>query len=321
MKTSEVHVAVAVIIDQAQHVLITRRHNHAHQGGLWEFPGGKIEAGESVEQALQREIGEEVGLRVNSSQPLITLRHDYGDKKVRLEVRSVTAFQGQAAGKEGQAWQWVPCSQLRQYEFPAANQAIIDAIQLPDHYLITPEPGHNPGDFLTQFDATLRHHPSIRLVQLRAKQLGDQEYRQLAEQVIARCHAKGINVMLNAEPSLVVDVGADGVHLTSQRLMALRSRPLPAQYWLAASCHNEVEICHAIKIGVNFVVLGPVLATNSHPGTPALGWSHFGHLVEVSSIPVYALGGMRAQQVNTAKAWGAQGIAAISGFWPSDGIL
>jgi len=314
MTTSEVHVAVAVII-QAQRVLITRRHNHVHQGGLWEFPGGKLEPGESVEHALRREIEEEVGVLVTCAQPLIKLRHDYGDKNVLLDVWLVTAFEGQAEGKEGQAWQWVPCAQLRQYDFPAANQAIIDAVQLPDHYLITPEPGNHWHEFLHQLRATLNRHPGIGLVQLRAKQLSELDYAQLAERVVETCHAKGVRVMLNADPALATDVGADGIHLTSGRLMALHRRPLSTQLWLGASCHNEAEICQAIKVGANFLVLGPVLATGSHPGASVLGWAGFGRLVQRSCIPVYALGGMTSVQLSASTSLGAQGIAAISGLW------
>ncbi|NOZ54630.1 MAG: Nudix family hydrolase [Gammaproteobacteria bacterium] len=314
---SEIHVAVAVIVDKACNVLITKRLDHVHQGGVWEFPGGKLESGERVQDALRREVEEEVGLWVQNAQPLITLHHDYGDKKVLLDVWRVTAFQGQVQGKEGQEWRWVSCSALRQYQFPAANQAIIDAVQLPEHYLITPEPGNDLSQFLNQFQATLNGYSHIELVQLRAKQLPKADYLQIAKSVIEICRAGDIRVLLNADPLLAADLGADGVHLSSRRLMALSSRPLSTRYWLAASCHNEMEIHHAAKIGVNFIVLAPVLATSSHPGALALGWEHFYDLVNASSVPVYALGGMAPEWVDKAKTFGAQGIAAISAFWQS----
>jgi len=132
-----VHVAVAVIVNDDNEVCISLRHQNSHQGSLWEFPGGKIEQNESVEQALAREIKEELNLDIAASRPLITITHNYHDKKVCLHVNRVTAYRGQATGIEGQQVRWLPVNQLSRYEFPAANFSIIKALQLPDKYLIT----------------------------------------------------------------------------------------------------------------------------------------------------------------------------------------
>ena len=124
-----VHVAVAVIINAQQQVLIALRQTHQHQGDLWEFPGGKVEADESVYAALLREINEEVGLVITSAHELLIVSHDDGDKTVLLDVWRVDDFSGQAQGREGQHLRWCPISALKQDEFPAANVAIIDAIK------------------------------------------------------------------------------------------------------------------------------------------------------------------------------------------------
>ncbi len=123
-----VHVAVGVIVNKAGQILISRRSPHAHQGGLWEFPGGKVEAGETLEQALFRELKEELGIETQEYSPLLQLRHDYADKAVLLDVCIVREFQGEARGMEGQALQWVTGEELDSYSFPAANEAINEAI-------------------------------------------------------------------------------------------------------------------------------------------------------------------------------------------------
>ena len=124
------HVAVGVVLDDSDRVLIARRAVQSHQGGLWEFPGGKVEAGESVLQALARELEEELGIRVASSSPLLEVRHDYGDKAVLLDVHLVRDFSGTARGLEGQPLNWVAASELGQFQFPAANGPIVDAVVL-----------------------------------------------------------------------------------------------------------------------------------------------------------------------------------------------
>ena len=124
-----VHVAVGVVLDENRRVLITRRATGSHQGGLWEFPGGKVEPGESLEQALARELREELGIEPVRTSPLLEVSHDYGDKRVLLDVHVVWEFTGRALGLENQPLAWVSCEALSQYRFPAANVPIVDAIR------------------------------------------------------------------------------------------------------------------------------------------------------------------------------------------------
>ncbi|RLQ23739.1 8-oxo-dGTP diphosphatase MutT [Seongchinamella sediminis] len=124
-----VHVAVGVILDPQQNILLTRRHGHVHQGGLWEFPGGKVEPGESLATALARELREELDIAPERSSPLLAIHHDYGDKSVLLDVHVVWQFSGEPRGLEGQPLAWVPVAELQDYAFPAANEPIIPAIR------------------------------------------------------------------------------------------------------------------------------------------------------------------------------------------------
>lgn len=123
------HVAVGVILNAKRDILIALRPQHVHQGGLWEFPGGKVEAGETVEQALARELLEELAITVTQCSPLLEIAHDYPDKQVLLDVWWVESFQGEPKGSEGQPLRWVSVEQLTEYEFPKANHAILEAIE------------------------------------------------------------------------------------------------------------------------------------------------------------------------------------------------
>lgn len=118
-------VAVGVLVDNEGRVLVSKRAADAHQGGLWEFPGGKVEAAESVVDALRRELAEELGIQIEDSTPMMTIAHDYGDKKVRLDVHRVAQWQGEARGLEGQPLAWQFPADLRAWPFPDANAPIL----------------------------------------------------------------------------------------------------------------------------------------------------------------------------------------------------
>jgi 8-oxo-dGTP diphosphatase len=219
-------------------------------------------------------------------------------------------------GREGQAIAWVAVNRLRDYRFPAANVPILKAVSLPDRYMITPEPDGDVAGFLAGLEKALSR--GVRLVQLRAKRLPVTELKRLATAVVEHCHQAGARLLLNAEPALAVELGADGVHLTAQRLMALPERPLGPERLVGASCHTLDEVRRACELDLNFVVVSPVQATTSHPGTSPIGFEGLRELTEAASVPVYALGGMREDHLEEAFRHGAQGIAAIRGLWPDE---
>ena len=306
------YVAAAAILNKRDEVLLALRHAHAHQGGLWEFPGGKIEPGEDPLTALKRELDEELGIGVTSARPLIRIHHDYPDKSVLLDVWRVDGYSGQLTAREGQALEWVALEDLPGRNYPAANLPIISAITLPSLYLITPEP-QDLMTFLQTLEQCLRG--GVRLVQLRAKSLDEAHYRKLAGQALSLCSRYGAQLLLNAPPQLAQDIGAHGVHLSSQQLKGLDARPLGKEKWVAASCHDTAELARARRIGVDFAVVSPVLPTQSHPGAACLGWDKLRQLSSEANMPVYALGGMRIEDIALAHRNGAQGIAAVSSVW------
>ena len=127
-----IHVVAAVIYGDSEQILIARRPQHLHQGGLWEFPGGKVEAGESAYQGLVRELNEELAINVTRATPFMQVSHDYSDKQVLLDIWQVTAFTGQPRGVEGQDCRWVPLTELlgesSAYQFPDANKSILQKL-------------------------------------------------------------------------------------------------------------------------------------------------------------------------------------------------
>lgn len=314
MVKRRVHVAAAAIISADQkHVLIARRPSNVDHGGLWEFPGGKLAPYETGLEGLKRELHEELGVEIVRAQPLIRVHHEYPDKHILLDVWQVHEFAGEPFGREGQAVRWVPMDELVNYPFPAANLPILRAVMLPTEYLITGEEADDER-FAALLERAL-HEDSVRLVQLRAKSLDKAAYLTRAERALALCRQYGAKLLLNAEPEVLEQVDADGIHLTSARLMSLDRRPIAENKWLSASTHDQTQLSQAAVLGCDFVTLSPLRTTPSHPEVAPMGWHDFQQLVERAGMPVFALGGMTRFDANHARAVGAQGIASIRDFW------
>jgi len=312
-----VHVAVAVLRDAEGRVLLAKRPEHVHQGGLWEFPGGKVEPGEGIVAARRREAHEELGVEVLAERPLIQVIHHYGDKSVLLDVHCITAFGGEPQGREGQPLAWVFPEELPGYPMPAADVPIVAALRLPALYLITGDDPRRSDQFLARLERSLAGG-KVRLVQFRAGGLSEREFIDLARAALEVCQRRGARMLVNGDPALAERLGADGVHLNSARLETLAERPGPAGWLVGASCHTATELARAGALGLDFALLSPVLPTQSHPEARPLGWDGFAGLVREAKLPVYALGGMSAAELPIAWRHGGQGIAAIRGLWVGD---
>ena len=310
--TQVVHVAVGVIVAADGKILIAQRPDNVHQGGLWEFPGGKVDAGETVSAALKRELAEELDIVVEQTQPLIEIRHDYGDKSVLLDVHKVTVFSGVAKGNEGQPIRWVLPADLVGYKFPAANRPIITALCLTDKILVTGG-FSSDGEFLTRLERAL--NAGVRLVQFRAPQLSAADYQALAEAAQQLCQRHQATLILNTTIERFDEKQFAGLHLNRHEIQGHQSRPVSENILLGASCHNVEEIIQARRIGADYICLSPVAPTTSHPEAAVLGWDTFAALVKQAGVPVFALGGMKVSDIDRVKQHGGQGIAAISCFW------
>ena len=314
----KIHVMAGVLQDDQGRVLVTRRPDHVHQGGLWEFPGGKLDPDETPEQGLARELDEELGIYVTGSRPLIRIHHHYGDRHILLDVRRIDAYSGRPSGREGQPLDWLHPEVLDPSQFPAADRPIIMALRLPQQMLITGPDPRDPEVHLERLQLALGPGigPNIGLVQLRAHELEDRAYRDLAARAYSLCTAAGARLLLNRDLAVIKDTPRHGLHLSARQLKELKRRPgLPGEL-VGASCHDAAELTQAVALGLDFALLSPVKATASHPSARSLGWSGFAALVDPIPLPVYALGGLTPADLAEATHHGAQGIAAIRGLWP-----
>lgn len=309
-----IHVAAGVLKNTRGKVLLAQRAAASHQGGLWEFPGGKIEPGEQVEAALHRELQEELGVHIERCRPLIRISHNYGDREVILHTWLVEQWRGEPYGKEGQPLTWVAPAELADWPMPAADKPIIRALDLPDRYLITPPGCDDPATFLQQLQLALGS--GVSLLQFRVFGLPARELEHLAAKANMLCEEYSARMLLNGPMELAQKIGAQGVHLDRRHLLALGEQDKRPDLLLGASCHNDQELQRAQDSGVDFAVLSPVRPTMSHPDAETLGWSGFNKLCRDVSIPVYALGGMSPAMLEQSWVQGAQGIAGIRGLWP-----
>ena len=281
--------------------------------GYWEFPGGKIEPGETARAALVRELREELGIGVETAYPWLTRVFTYPHATVRLNFFRVTAWTGELHPHEGQQFSWQHPGKVLIEPVLPANSPILRALELPSLYAISNAAELGVEPFLASLQDKLDE--GLRLIQLREKNLAQNESRELAQRVVALAHAQGARVLLNGDVVLAREVGADGVQLTSTQLAELVERP--TLDWCAASCHNSDELRRAQALGCDFALLSPVLPTQSHPGASHLGWENFAAMAAGSSIPVYALGGLKRTDTETAWRHGAHGIALLRQAWVS----
>ena len=320
--TKIIEVSAAVLQRPDGSFLLAQRPADKIWAGYWEFPGGKIEPGETPYHALSRELHEELGIAVETAYPWITRVFTYPHATVRLNFFRVTEWRGELHPHEGQEFAWQSPAALRYLRANGggsatvspmlpANAPVLRALELPSLYAISNAAELGVEEFLRRLEIALGN--GLRLVQLREKHLSRDELRELARRVMVLARAHGARVLLNGDIALAQEVGADGVQLTGAQLAALHERP--AVDWCAASCHNAAELRRAEALGCDFAVLSPVLPTLSHPGAPHLGWENFSAIAAGSSIPVYALGGLTHADMQTAWRHGAHGIALLRQAW------
>ncbi|MGY1458157.1 Nudix family hydrolase [Luteimonas sp. A534] len=334
-KVKLVDVVAGVITDARGRILLARRTEGRDLAGLWEFPGGKREAGETPEAALTRELQEELGIDARVDGHLITVPQAYADKRLRLDVRRVSRWTGVPRGLEGQALAWVPPHKLSSYAMPPADIPVVAALLQPDRYAISPSCGsgysrdHDASPiaaiaaptvegkaaaaWLAGLEATLA--AGITRIQARLPGVAPELHRSLVAGAAERCRAAGAELLVNADLALAQELGI-GLHLRAAQLGGLAERPALAEgALLAASCHHAEDLAHASRLGCDFAVVGAVKPTATHPGQPGIGWDAFAGLRESASLPIYAIGGLDAGDLDDARRHGAQGIAGIRSFW------
>lgn len=303
---------VAAVLQQPDgRFLLAQRPQDKVYAGYWEFPGGKIEPGETPHHALVRELHEELGIEVTTAYPWLIREFDYDHADVRLHFFRVRAWRGEPHGREGQAFAWQRIDAIDVSPLLPANGPILHALRLPETYGITGFAMHEQKFALERVDEALRR--GLRLIQVRGKDWPAGEFARYAQEIVLRAHICGARVLVNGDIELARRCGADGVHLTARQLQALDSRPDCAL--VGASCHSADELRRAEELGADFAVLGPVLPTPTHPEAPLLGWAGFRRHAAEAHIPVFALGGLRESDRGDALDSGAHGLAMIRGTW------
>lgn len=308
----EIEVVAAVLRDRDGRVLIAERPAGKPLAGFWEFPGGKLGPGEPAASALQRELKEELGIGVERAHRLLHLSHIYPERRVHLDVWRVTRYSGTPASCEGQRLAWVPPAELPSWNLLPADEPIVASVKLPPLMLVTPAPG-DTADFLARLEASLES--GVDFVQFRAPDLSSEAYASLAREVIASCRRHGARVHLNAAPRLALELGAEGVHLSQAALARFSLRDLDRRLAVGVSCHSAEEIDRVLAYAPDYLSLGTVQVSASHPGASPLGWDGFQALTRLSPVPVYAIGGLGYGELSEAQRRGAHGIAAIRGLW------
>jgi 8-oxo-dGTP diphosphatase len=310
MMAPRVEVAAAVIERPDGAFLMASRPQGKAYAGWWEFPGGKVEAGETARQALERELREELGIETTEAWPWISRSFEYPHAHVMLRFFRVTGWRGEPHPHEGQDLAWTRAEVPDVAPILPANGPVLRALSLPLEYAISNLAELGEAGFFRALEARLAG--GLKLVQLREKQLAGPAWRRLAAEVAARCRDHGARLMLNADTALASELGV-GAHLTATQFMAASSRPDVA--WVAASCHDARELARAAELELDFAVLSPVLPTASHPGAATLGWARFGECLRDCPLPVYALGGLGPDDLGTARRHGAHGVALKGRAW------
>lgn len=307
-----VNVVVAVVRDASGRVLLSQRQAHQDFAHHWEFPGGKVESAETAMQALQRELREELAIECVEAEPLITIPWQYEHKSVCLHAFTITVWQGEARGFEGQALRWFEVAELSALTMPAANRGILAAIRLPSCYAITGA-FNNFAELTQGVSNALAQGAGV--IQLRSLWQGA-DYLLAAQAILPRVQQAGAALLLNADVAQWQQLPEAGLHLSFEKAAVYQERPVPHSVVLSVSVHNLTQLQQAQAIGADCVLLSPVLLTQSHPDMPALGWQQASEWARQATIPVYALGGVSLNHLAQAKATGFQGIAAIRAFWP-----
>ena len=311
---SAVRVAAAVIFGADGQVLLAQRPPGKPYAGYWEFPGGKLEPGESAAQALERELHEELGITVKRAAPWLVQEFVYPHAHVELDFFRVFEWSGTPTGHDGQAFAWQRPGAFDVAPMLPANTRVMAALSLPPICGITCAEDLGEDEFIRR--AEIAFARGLRLVQLREKNWPAARRGAFAARLLPLAARFGARVLLNGSVGDARRDGSGGVHWTAAALAEAQARP--RDLVVGASCHSRDELAQAIALDVDFAIVGPVRPTPSHPSAPTLGFDGFASCIRGTRVPVYAIGGLTPDDLRTAIDHGAHGVALRRFAWPPD---
>jgi len=309
------HVMAGLLIDGNGRVLLAERPPGKHLAGFWEFPGGKLELGELPIDALARELREELGIELQSAQPLIRVPWTYDDRRLVLDAWRVDGWLGTPQSLEGQALQWCLPMAIDPEIMTPADRPILQALRLPAIYAVTPaEVAFDQRDALLE-----RIHEAIgsgvRLLQLHLPLWPIEAVRELARDLLPAARAKDVQLVLDGDIEGARMLGI-GVQLNSEQCVSLTERPLPWRQLVGVSCHDAFQLAKATHMRADVATLPLSIANELGSRSDAtMAWTYFQSLTEEASIPVYAAGDAGSLDPNQANRSGAQGIAISAEAW------
>lgn len=314
LSRTPVDVAAGVLIRSDGCFLLASRPIGKPYASYWEFPGGKVETGESIAAALARELHEELSIDIGTPYPWVVRVFDYPHALVRLHFFRVFAWRGELQAREHQDFGFFSPRMLPVGPLLPATVPVLRWLDLPPLYAISAVARLGRDLYLQRLELALER--GLKLLQFREPALGNDDAASIFQQVLDRVRAAGAVLVVNSRHDRTLWERADGVHLTAADVARTRVRPGLA--WVAASAHSSEEIERAAALDVDWVGVGPVRPTTTHPDRPPLGWSAFANLIVNCPVPAYALGGMNSSDLPNAMRHGAHGIASLSGVWSDD---
>jgi 8-oxo-dGTP diphosphatase len=310
-----IKVAVGILRNNKQQILISKRQNHQFMPDFWELPGGKIKQGELPKQAIIRELKEELGIVVTHLSAHKNITHQYPDRLIKLSIFNINQYQQTPRGIEGQDIIWSDIDNLANFKLLPTMKIFINSITLPNKYWITPALNHQSDDWMKKFDEKINQ--GISLIQLRSKTPLNSHF--IAE-LYSKCQQHNIKLLLNIIDKSFNENYCDGWHITTAEMLALNKNPILKKSSttkpkiLGVSTHCLKEALMAQNLGADFIVISPIQATQTHPNATPLGWKTAQEVAKKINIPVYFLGGMGLKDLNKALKLNAQGIAGVSAF-------
>ncbi|UOF93743.1 MAG: Nudix family hydrolase [Bordetella sp.] len=308
-----VNVATGILTRDDGKILLGNRPEGKSWAGWWEFPGGKLEPGETALQALNRALSEELGIKTVKAYPWITYVYFYPKSAVRLTFFRIIQWIGNPVGLENQFLKWFkPCEIYQKNKLLPAIYSSLKWLKLPRHYGITSiQSPIKLNYFLKRLDRALRS--GLKLIQFREPSWPDgtdsESLLLVLEEVVRRCHKLNAMVLINSMHPKLWWEKANGVHLQSHD--AKKNFIKSENSLLCMSTHNHLDLIRARYLNADFAVLGPVLKTPTHPKGKEIGWKEFSERIKNLGIPVFALGGQSEQTQEDAYQHGAHGIAGI----------